>query len=304
MKYDSLFKVLSDATRLRILNLLDEAQLNGNELMELLAIPQSSVSKHLKALRDSDLIDERKEGTWRFYSLRQEGLPAQALKMLQEMWGQKEYQRERSQIGGLLERRRLFSEAYFQGEAGAREGLGVLYSEETLLRGLSFLLPRGSVILDGGFGNGRLLGLLSGNKELQLYGLDRYYQSGEKEEGPQKEMSVAQGDLRKTKFSADFFHLVFTNMVLHHIDKPEDVFLEMKRILKPGGRWVIIDFAKHEEEAMRLEFKDYWLGFSEEEIRAYAWEAGLKIIAYEERQAGNGKKKPFPGNCLIIIEKN
>ncbi|PKL15182.1 MAG: hypothetical protein CVV50_00940, partial [Spirochaetae bacterium HGW-Spirochaetae-6] len=135
MKYDSLFKVLSDATRLRILNLLDEAQLNGNELMELLAIPQSSVSKHLKALRDSDLIDERKEGTWRFYSLRQEGLPAQALKMLQEMWGQKEYQRERSQIGGLLERRRLFSEAYFQGEAGAREGLGVLYSEETLLRG-------------------------------------------------------------------------------------------------------------------------------------------------------------------------
>lgn len=303
MKWDSLFKILSDATRLRILNLLDEAELNGNELMELLSIPQSSVSKHLKELRNSRLIDERKEGTWRFYTLRGAGLPSQALKMLKEIWSEKEYQRERAQVAGLLEKRRLFSEAYFLQEASAREGLGVLYSEETLLRALSFLLPRGAVILDGGFGNGRLLRLLSVNKELRLYGLDRYYQNEGRKEGTSQEIRVSQGDLRKTDFPADFFHVIFTNMVLHHIDKPEEVFSEIKRILKHGGRWIIIDFAKHEEESMRVQFKDYWLGFSGEEIKGYAEQAGLEMIAYEEGQEGNGKKRPFPGNCLIIIEK-
>ncbi|HCL57562.1 MAG TPA: hypothetical protein DHW82_11220 [Spirochaetia bacterium] len=310
MDWTEFFKILSDSTRLRILNLLNDYELNVNEILEILSMQQSRVSKHLKLLKDHDLVIERKEGTWRFYTLNQKKIPDTAIAMLTLIWEKEAYQQERSQIPFILEKRKLFAEDFFISSSLSKQGLGSFYSVEDLMLGFSFLLKEKKKILDAGCGDGKLLWFLAHNPEIELYGIDVYKTAlshsvfKDEDKDIYSRINLFKADIAQTPFQNDFFDAVFTNMVLHHIPNPKKVFVEMERVLKKGGKWIIIDFYKHNYEEMREVYKDFWLGFSREEMQKYAANSGLKEHVFYLSSEKNTEEKNSPEKMILVFEKN
>lgn len=309
MEWDEIFKVFSDNTRLRILNLLAEGELNVNELIEILNLQQSRVSKHLKILKEHKMVQERRNGTWRFYSLEEKSFTPAMTALLDQAWSDKPYAKDREKVKYILEKRKLFAEDFFQSNHGAMAGLGSFYSLENLLIAFSMLLPDRAKVLDGGCGEGKLLWYLAHNTKLDVYGIDVYksvFQNTvfkDSDDDLKKRVSLEKSDLTNTPFKANFFDIVFTNMVLHHISEPRQVFKEMSRVLKPGGKWLIIDFFKHNNEAMREDYKDFWLGFSIEEMEHFCKDSGLTLsnsyLIPQDKKDG----ETMPDNIIILFEK-
>lgn len=310
-EWDQLFKVFSDSTRLRILNLLNEAELNVNELIEVMEIQQSRVSKHLKILREFELVSERREGTWRFYSLENDSLDPQTIKLLNKVWEEQEYKNDKEKIKYVLEKRKLFAQDFFTGSQENISALGNFYSLENLLISFSFLIPPHSRILDGGCGEGKLLWLLAHNPDLKLYGIDIYKTVFQKaafvksdSEDLKNRVQMQKADITETPFENNFFDVIFTNMVLHHVPEPLRAFKEVSRILKPKGKWIIIDFFKHNKEEMRDSFKDFWLGFSLKDLNKFAEKQNLTIKTNFLIPAQKTGEEAMPDNLILFIEKN
>ncbi len=308
MEWDKLFKVFSDNTRLRMLNLLNETELNVNELIEILNIQQSSASKHLKILKDQNLILERKDGTWRFYCLQKESLSSKMLQMLSEAWQDKIFEEDKSKINIVFEKRKMFAKDFFQSNIG--KGLGDFYSFENLLVAFSMLLPANSRLLDAGCGSGKLMWYLAHNTTLDLYGIDIYKKTIDEtvfkdaSEKLKSKINISKADITDTKFDHNFFNIVFSNMVLHHVSQPTMAFQEIDRILKPGGKWIIIDFFKHNKEVMRSEYKDYWLGFTVDEIKNFNKNSNLKLTHHYLIPSEKTDDSEVPDNLIFIFEKN
>jgi ArsR family transcriptional regulator len=307
MEWEDIFKVFSDTTRLRILNMLSQAELNVNELMESMDLQQSRVSKHLKILKEQELVQERREGTWRFYSLGEKTMDTPIRELLGQVWKEEIYQKDRKKIKYILEKRKLFAEDFFLTSQQTKLGLGNFYSQKDLLMAFSMLIPAGSRVLDGGCGEGELLWYLSHNREIQIFGIDIYQHHLQKVlsgDIPTDNLTLQKSDITETPFENNFFDIVFTNMVLHHIPDPRDAFGEINRILKPGGKWIVIDFYKHHQERMRGIYKDFWLGFSLEELENFARHTSFELKNHYLIPQPQTEGRGMPDNLMLYFQKN
>ncbi|MDL2313445.1 metalloregulator ArsR/SmtB family transcription factor [Desulfovibrio sp. OttesenSCG-928-C14] len=282
-----LFKSLSDETRLRLLYVLNRYELNVNELVRFLGMGQSRVSRHLKILSDAGLLESRRDGLWVFYSVPKEGrgrvFTDAVLPFLAEA---ESAEGDMAMARGIIDERTRKTSQFFNSIADdwdnmSREILGDLDFEDKILERVPSPCR---MAVDLGCGTGHMLERLLDRAE-QVIGVDgsasmlelarrRLGASRPKDEG---RISLRIGDLAHLPLADGEVDFVCINLVLHHLSAPGEVLREVGRVLKPEGTLVLSDFNKHEDEKMRLEYGDRWLGFPLENLREFLSKAGFNL---------------------------
>ena len=300
------FKALSDEARLRILRAVEIAELSVAEIVTALQMPQSSVSRHLKPLRDSGLLETRREGTSVYYRrgpVFQDAAFAELLSdKLAELPGAG---RDRAAVDRVLEQRRRESTKFFDEIAGrygslTQPGGGWRSLAAALAAGFS-----GKTVADIGCGEGDLTLLLARfAKRVTAIDLSaqmlRVVQERSAEAGVGSRVTAEKGDLEQLPQRTDSTDAVFVSQVLHHAARPGKALQEAARILKPGGQLILLDLARHEQEWVREEWADQWLGFEEPELRGWLAEAGLSVQVF---QALEGPEPAF-SVLMIVAQKS
>jgi len=276
-----IFKALADEGRLRILRAIDQAELSVAELVQALEMPQSTVSRHLKPMREADLVASRRDGTSVYYNrgpLFRDAAFAQILKeRLQEI---PVAHRDAAAVERVVELRRRNSRAFFDEIAGRYDTLtdpggGWQALAAGLAAGFS-----GRTVADLGCGEGALT-LLLARFVKKIVAFDQSEKMlalvAEKavEQNVRDRIDLLVGNLETLDLPGEGFDAVFLSQSLHHTSNPEEVVRMAARGLKPGGQMIILDLVRHEHEWAREEWADQWLGFDPFEIRQWMTGAGL-----------------------------
>ncbi|HET8931803.1 MAG TPA: metalloregulator ArsR/SmtB family transcription factor [Polyangiales bacterium] len=281
-----LYRVLGEPVRLRLLALGAQEELSVGELSELLEESQSNVSRHLAALRKLGLLSERRQGTRVLVQLRDE-IAGDAVVNDALSAGRALCRAEGvfERLPALIERRDLPAREFF-GRADAANLEAELPPVElpAYLAAISWLLPRRSLAIEVGTGDGRLLEVLAPLFE-RVVAIDREPAQLDRAAARlamrgHKRVELVHADLSDAARMAALpvlgqADVVFASRVLHHAPRPSEAFRALFSLARPGGSVLVLDYAPHEDERMREEQADLWLGFSAEELCGYAQGAGL-----------------------------
>jgi ArsR family transcriptional regulator len=291
-----IFRSLADPTRLRILNLLRAMELSVGELAQVLGQSQPRVSRHVRILIESGLAERRKEGSWVFLSLcgrdRVEPL-FQAL----DRWAAKDGEdpwalADAARLAAVRADRAAAAERYFAARATDWDRIRSLHVAETEVEAaIARALDAKSIgrLVDVGTGTGRMLELFAGRAEYAL-GVDR---SPEMLRLARVKLAQAglgaelrQGDMYALPLPAGAADTVIIHQVLHYAQQPSAAVAEAARLLAPGGRLLIVDFAPHEREELRVSDAHLRLGFADETMLGYLEAAGLDGEVVERLEGG------------------
>jgi ArsR family transcriptional regulator len=285
MSYRALWQTLNDPTRLRILALLEEEELSVAELQEILHLGQSRISTHLAHLRGVGLVQPRREGKRTYYSLTKKLEKAarqildSALVTLEEISGA---DTDRSGLKLVLEKRRKTARDYFNrvaGRLGKSFCPGRTWTEIGPL--LAHLVPR-VVVADLGAGEGWLSQLLARRAE-RVIAVDNspkmvaFGRAEAKKKGiPNLEYRL--GDLEAPPIPARSVDVVILSQALHHAANPAQALAAGAKLLRKGGRLVVLDLNRHHFDPARELYGDHWLGFGEADLREWMLAAGLREV--------------------------
>lgn len=277
-------KAAAEPTRLRLLALCAHGELSVTDLTQILDQSQPRVSRHLKLLSDAGLLERFREGTFAYFRLARRGPAAELARTLVDA-----IPGDDPALACDLERleaiRRARGEAaatYFRENAARWHVVRRLHvPEREVETALLSLLPETGVrdLLDIGTGTGRMLELLGPRVDHAL-GVD-----SSREMLAVARARLAHADLRNCQVRhADMYQLpvatasvdvAVLHQVLHYAEEPAEVLAEAARVLRPGGRLLVVDFARHTLESLRAEHAHRRLGFTEDEIADWCREAGL-----------------------------
>ncbi len=278
-----ILRVVADSTRLRILLLLEGEELSVAELQEILAMGQSTISTHLSQLKQAGLVEDRRTGKNSLYRLKRENGAGVLTELLTQARAEiAEAKRDQAAVKRVLKKRQDKTRAFFDDVAG-RFGRSYVPGKswksvaEALLKLMSPM-----VIADLGAGEGAF-SLLLAQRAKQVIAVDtsaKMVEFGRQQAKRQgvKNVDYRLGDMEEVPIEDDSVDLVFFSQSLHHALHPERAVAEAWRILKPGGRIVLLDLAKHRFEEARELYADEWLGFSEVELEAAMEKAGFRGI--------------------------
>ncbi|HTQ14147.1 MAG TPA: metalloregulator ArsR/SmtB family transcription factor [Rhizomicrobium sp.] len=291
----AMLRAAGDATRLRLLLILREAELTVSELTQILGQSQPRVSRHLKLLCDADLLERFKEGSWVFYRASDRGNGAQLSDVLAALAGEGALEADRRRLEQVREARAAEAAAFFKANAGEWERIRSLHAPDAEVEaGVLRLLGAAPIeaLLDAGTGTGRMLELLAPHvrrgvgidvsAEMLAVARDRLARLGA------HHCQVRLADVFRLPFAEGAFDVALFHQVLHYLDDPGAAVAEAARVLRPGGRMVIADFAPHELEFLRDELAHRRLGFSDREVQGWFHAAGLKPVATEAIAPGAG----------------
>jgi ArsR family transcriptional regulator len=278
-------KTLSDPTRLRLLALVLREELSVAELQEILGMGQSRISSQLALLRQANLVTDRREGKKAFYSLR-ENLPErqfQLIKAAAESVSDLPIMAEdRENLDRILQKRRRLSEQYFNLIAGR---LGRNYcpgrSWEAIGR-LALKLVPSIEVADLGAGEGLVSQLLAGRAK-QIWCIDnspRMVEVGTElaKKNDLTNLAYKLGDIESVPLADKSVDLAILSQALHHAQHPQKAVDEAFRILRPGGRVLILDLNEHTFERARELYADVWLGFKESALHSFLKRAGFEQV--------------------------
>ncbi|WP_269541335.1 ArsR/SmtB family transcription factor [Cerasicoccus fimbriatus] len=291
-------KLLADPTRLRLIQLLRQEELSVAELQELLDMGQSRISSHLALLRQGGLLTDRKEGKKTFYSL-SEAIGETTMRLVDACYEaaqeEPEFAEDEKNLERVLDRRRRASEEYFNQVAGR---LGRNYcpgrSWEAIGHFLLHLTPHIN-IADLGAGEGVLSQLLA-QRAKTVYCIDnspRMVEVGTELAAKNNidNLYYKLGDIENVPLENESIELALLSQALHHAEKPAKAIAEAHRILKPGGKLVILDLKEHQFEKARELYADRWLGFPENTLYHWLKDAGfggvkVNVVSREEGDPG------------------
>jgi DNA-binding transcriptional ArsR family regulator len=291
---EALFHILADETRLRIIRALLDCSLTVGELTEVLALPQSTVSRHLAVMRRGGLVSDRRDGTFIWYSLtdrllRDEPLIAVIRAAIARL-PLEQADRERQQA--VLEARRAHTQGFFDALAGsygnvAKPGGG----SEALVVALIMALPPATIV-DLGAGEGDIALPLArlGHRVITVDSspaMVRTLQSRAHAAGLAT-VEAHLADLEALPLADGIGDVVLISQTLHHTRRPQTALTEAARVAKSGGRVVVLDLVRHEQEWARDQLGDLWLGFEPEALRRWLADAGLSEIAVETVEVAGG----------------
>ena len=292
-----IFASLADPTRLRILMLLRAMELSVGEIAQVLGQSQPRVSRHVKILIDSGLAERRKEGSWVFVSLG-ERARVEPLFQLLDRWSDLDGDTpttaaDADRLAAVRADRAAAAERYFAGHAGEWDALRSLHVAESeveaaIARALGDM-PLGRLI-DIGTGTGRMIELF-GPAATHALGIDRSPEMlrlarVKLAEAGLDAAELRQGDMYSLPLASDSAETVIIHQVLHYAQNPAAAVSEAARLLEPGGRLLIVDFAPHEREELRIRDAHVRLGFADETILKYLEEAGLEGRVVEHLDGG------------------
>jgi ubiquinone/menaquinone biosynthesis C-methylase UbiE/biotin operon repressor len=285
MSYRALWQTLHDSTRLRILALLEEEELSVAELQEILHLGQSRISTHLAHLRRVGLVQPRREGKRTYYSLVKKldketrQILDSALLTLTEVPGAKA---DSSGLKLILEKRRTTARDYFNrvaGSLGKSFCPGRTWTEIGPL--LAQMVPH-VVVADLGAGEGWLSQLLARRAE-KVIAVDNSPKMVAFGRAESKKKGIANleyrlGDLAAPPIPARSVDLVILSQALHHAANPQQAVAAAAKLLRKDGRLIVLDLNRHHFDQARELYGDYWLGFSEADLRDWLAAAGLQRI--------------------------
>jgi ArsR family transcriptional regulator len=291
-----LFQALADPSRLRIVALLRSMELSVGELAQVLGQSQPRVSRHVKILADSRLIDRHKEGSWVFLALTG-GPRTGALIELIDQWLDADssalFDEDAKRLAAVRADRAEAAARYFAAHAEAWDTIRSLHVPESAVeRAIAAALadrPLGT-LLDIGTGTGRMIELL-GPGAAQALGVDRSSEMLRVARVKLDKAGIADASLRQ----ADMYALPMSNgsadsiiihQVLHYAQSPAAAIAEAARVLRPDGRLLVVDFAAHEREDLRSTDAHIRLGFSDEAIAGWFTAAGLTLDHTEHLEGG------------------
>jgi len=287
------FKTLSDPTRMRILRLLEREELHVQELMEVLGMAQSRVSRHLAILREARLLGDRRDGTYVFYRFvpPAEGPWRDGWSIVRaRLEGDPTADRDDALLHRVIEARSQQTRSFFDAVGPEWDALRKVFNDDALrARAIDRLVPPGLRVADIGTGTGILAGELA-RLGLDVVGVDRSARMLEAARGKLAEriwprggrIDLRRGEADRLPIDDDDVDAAFAHMMLHYVPSPGDAIREMARIVRPGGVLVVVDFVKHAHEWMRQELGVVWMGFEADELRAWFDAAGLRDIDLEE----------------------
>ncbi len=274
------FKALSDDTRLRLVHVLSQYELSVNELVSLLETGQSRISRHLKILAEAGLLIARRDGLRTFYSAVREGEGLEFLRAVTPfLTADMNMCADLDMAESILKDRARKTRQFFNSVADHWDTLNrEIIGEFDLAGAVEAAVPKECrVAVDLGCGTGLVLERLLGKAE-QVIGVDgssRMLELSRRRLGDEDSVSLRIGELDHLPLRDGEADFACINLVLHHLSDPSSALREIFRVLKPGGTAFISDFDRHNQEKMRTDYGDHWLGFSREKIEEMILEAKL-----------------------------
>jgi ubiquinone/menaquinone biosynthesis C-methylase UbiE/DNA-binding transcriptional ArsR family regulator len=287
-------RALSDPTRLRLVALLERAELSVHELQEITRMGQSRISTHLGLLQESGLLASRREGKRTFYRIVANGAPAVGELIQLAVRGAKElpeHSGDELNLKRIVLRRADHAQVYFNEVAGRFDrSYGPGRSWQAFGQLLLRVLPP-LVIADLGAGEGLLSELLA-RRARKVIAVDNSekmvaYGAEKAKKNKLKNLEFRLGDLENPPLEPGSVDLVVLSQALHHAASPQESIASSHRILRPGGQIMILDLLRHAFEQAHELYGDRWLGFAETDLHGWLEEAGFKkievtVVAREE----------------------
>jgi ArsR family transcriptional regulator len=301
--------VLADTTRSRILLLLDRHELTVSEICSIVQLPQSTVSRHLRALSDGGWVAARAEGTSHPYAMTRD-LDSAARRLwllVRDQVGQTPAtQQDQRRLQAALSDRRTRSQEFFSSSAGQWDRVRAeLFGDRFHLAAMAALAAPDWTVGDLGCGTGQMIAALSPfvQRVIAVDSSAAMLQAAKKRVRAYANVELRRGELESLPIDDAQLDLALLTLVLHHVTEPPRALKEVARVVKPGGQIAVIDMLPHDREAYRQQMGHAWLGFGEPAMRSMLTEAGfdnVRIVALPTDPAakgpdlfvGSGRRRP------------
>lgn len=311
---------LADTTRSRILLLLDRCELTVSELCTVMQLPQSTVSRHLKALADMGWVTSRAEGTSNSYAMARPSLAARPgegrggpskdspsraetdssarrlwLLVREQVGTTPAAAQDQRRLQTALAARRTKSQEFFSSSAGQWDRLREeLFGDRFHLAALAALADPSWVVGDLGSGTGQVSGALSPFVRcvVAIDASAQMLQAARRRLHALDNVELRRGELESLPIDDARLDAAIMMLVLHHIPDPGKALSEAMRVLKPGGRLVLVDMLPHDRESYRQQMGHIWLGFAENQMRGWLGDAGFADITIVALPADAKTKGP------------
>jgi ubiquinone/menaquinone biosynthesis C-methylase UbiE/DNA-binding transcriptional ArsR family regulator len=273
---------LSDPTRVRALRLLERREVSVAELCDVLQMPQSTVSRHLKVLADDGWVVSRREGTSRLYSMSDSSLPAARplWALLREQFSDQSASRsDDERLERVLAARQSRSQVFFASSAGQWDRLrDELFGAQLDRAVLAGLLEESWVVGDCGCGTGGTAEALSPfvQRVIAIDSSAAMLQAARERTQHLENVEVRRGDLDALPLDDRSLDAALGVLVLHHLADPARALVEMARALKPEGKALILDMQPHDRQDYRAQMGHVWLGISTRQIERWLTDAGFE----------------------------
>jgi len=274
-------KALSDETRLRIVKLLSLHEWSVNDIVHILQMGQSRISRHLGILYEAELVSVRRQGLWAYYRLSDIWKKEKWLSLIKDELTGSLYEEDLKRAKEWEEKKKRSTQRFFDDIASRwntlrEELLGNVDPMKPLLEGLSGIRRCADLGCGSGEGLSTLLSLadrvIGVDHSLEMLSLARQRFLEE------PRVEFRQGDIEDLPLKDGEMDLVTLNLTLHHLPNLTLWANEMARVLKEGGYVAVVDFLPHQEEKLREVYHDYWMGFAVEDIVSLLGAAGFSVV--------------------------
>jgi ubiquinone/menaquinone biosynthesis C-methylase UbiE len=283
-----IFRALGDPTRLRVVHLLRAMELAVGEIAQVVGQSQPRVSRHVRILSEAGLIERRREGNWVFLRLRTDDSVMPYLRLFDQITPSRSetlwQQADLARLAEVRDDRARAAEAYFAEHAEEWDAIRSLHVPEAQVEKAMRAMVGAEPIdhlLDIGTGTGRMIELF-GAQAAQVTALDRSpdmlrLARAKLPADAGGRYALVLGDFGALPLEPGQADMVVMHQVLHYAPAPDQVIAEAARVIAPQGRLLIVDFAAHEREELRLRDQHARLGFSDEQMAGWFAQGGLDM---------------------------
>jgi len=288
------FKALCDPTRLRLFYLLQEYELNVNEVVKIVGMIQSGVSRHLKILVESDLLISRRDASFIYYTAAKSDITKTLIALIDQNNQNNKlkaskltenFDKDLKEAREIIKIRKNRTKKFFKTVAPQwdnlkKEVFGNFDLDAVIKEKISF---KGN-ISDFGCGTGELIEKLSNEKFNKLIGIDSSLQMLDQARLRLSKTTRADlrlGELEYLPMKNREIDTAIMNMVLHHISQPQLCLAEIYRVLKTKGIFILTDFEKHDNKKIKKIMGGSWSGFEKEKIEMWLKDAGFDLLSID-----------------------
>ena len=277
--------VLADPTRARILLVIERHELTVADICKVLQAPQSTVSRHLKVLGDDGWVSARPEGTSRLYRMAREDLDPAARRLWslvrEQSAATNTARHDEGRLTSVIAERRTRSQQFFSSSADQWNHMRRdLFGQRFDLEALAALLDPAWVVGDLGCGTGQVAASLAPfvRSVIAVESSSEMLRAAAASLAAHPNVELRTGELEALPIDDGALDAVTISLVLHHVADPLHVVHEAARVLKPGGRLMIIDMSQHDRSEYKEQMGHVWLGFQPERVRGWLGDAGFEKV--------------------------